>query len=120
MSDYGFFPPAETRCKSGSGFDIRDELRDELNNLRVEFGGPLFVNSGARSVEYNKLVGGAPNSLHTYGLAADIRWPVGSANRYRLLMDACELGFTGIGFYETFIHLDLRHIVGMQPSLWVG
>lgn len=43
---------------------ILQPLRDAL--------GPVHVLSGYRPVEVNKLIGGAPNSQHTEGLAADI------------------------------------------------
>ena len=49
------------------------ELIDKvLDPIRERWGVPLYVNSGYRCPELNKLVGGAPNSYHLRGMAADI------------------------------------------------
>lgn len=117
--DYGFFPPSETQCKCGCGLDIKDSLRDALNVLRGRVGGPLKVVSGARCEDYNRSVGGAPRSLHLVGYAADIAWPVTPAERHRLVVLASPV-FSGLGFYENFVHLDLRHYEHRAPSLWVN
>ena len=44
-----------------------------LEPLRKRFGQPIYVNSGYRSQELNRVVGGAVKSFHLYGRAADIR-----------------------------------------------
>lgn len=44
-----------------------------LQPLRNYLGKPITVNSGFRSVEVNKAVGGVSNSQHITGCAADIR-----------------------------------------------
>jgi uncharacterized protein YcbK (DUF882 family) len=44
-----------------------------LEPLRKRFGQPIYVNSGYRSQELNRAVGGAVKSFHIYGRAADIR-----------------------------------------------
>lgn len=43
-----------------------------LDPLRKSWGAPLYVNSGYRCLALNKLVGGAVNSHHVKGMAADI------------------------------------------------
>ena len=43
-----------------------------LQPLRNLYGGPIRVNSGFRSYAVNRAVGGARNSQHMYGEAADI------------------------------------------------
>lgn len=43
-----------------------------LDPLREAYGKPIFVNSGYRCDELNKAVGGAKNSHHRFGMAADI------------------------------------------------
>lgn len=43
-----------------------------LQPLREKLGKPVIVTSGYRNSEVNKLVGGAANSQHTKGQAADI------------------------------------------------
>ena len=44
-----------------------------LDPLRQQFGAPIIVNSGYRSIAVNNAVGGVPNSQHLKGQAADIR-----------------------------------------------
>ena len=44
-----------------------------LDPLRREFGKPIYVNSGYRSAQLNKAVGGTACSQHMRGEAADIR-----------------------------------------------
>lgn len=44
-----------------------------LDPLRLEWGRPVIVTSGYRCPKLNKAVGGASNSAHLYGQAADIR-----------------------------------------------
>lgn len=43
-----------------------------LDPLREAYGKPIYVNCGYRCPELNKAVGGAKNSQHLTGLAADI------------------------------------------------
>ena len=44
-----------------------------LEVLRERSGGPIVINSGYRSPQLNRAVGGASNSNHLTGCAADIR-----------------------------------------------
>ena len=46
-----------------------------LDPLRVILGKPVFINSGFRSERLNAMIGGARNSQHTAGMAADINVP---------------------------------------------
>ena len=61
-------PPAEV---------IRNLLRlaEGLELVRAALGNPIHVTSGYRSTRLNQLIGGAKNSLHIQGLAADILSP---------------------------------------------
>ncbi len=43
-----------------------------LDPVRIKFGNPIYVNSGFRSETLNKVIGGAKNSQHMKGQAADI------------------------------------------------
>lgn len=47
-------------------------VKTVLQPLRDALGVPVIVSSGYRSPQVNTAVGGAPNSAHLYGLAADI------------------------------------------------
>lgn len=44
-----------------------------LEPLREEWGGPITINSGYRSADHNRSVGGSATSLHLQGLAVDIK-----------------------------------------------
>ena len=44
-----------------------------LDPLRTAYKKPIYVNSGYRCEELNELIGGAKNSDHLKGMAADIR-----------------------------------------------
>ena len=56
-----------------------------LDPLREWYGKPVYVNSGYRSPVLNRLVGGAANSQHLKGEAADIT--AGSKEENRKLFD---------------------------------
>lgn len=48
-------------------------VKNILDPLREAWGAPIVVTSGYRCEKLNKVVGGAKNSQHLYGQAADIR-----------------------------------------------
>ena len=54
-----------------------------LDPLRRLYGQPIKINSGYRSSQLNKLVGGVPNSWHQLGNAADIH--ISSAGEAEIL-----------------------------------
>ena len=69
------FTLAEFRCKDGSDkVLVSEELLEKLEQLRAALKGKVTIgiNSGYRTPAYNKKIGGATNSNHTKGLAADI------------------------------------------------
>ena len=70
-----------------------EELRRRWNNLYGEGDDPIIINSGFRSPEVNKAVGGVPTSNHTTGCAVDIRCiGVEQALRYAaILLDISDL-----------------------------
>ena len=76
--------------------------------LRVcEMTGKQYViTSGYRSPKYNASVGGAKSSVHMTGKAIDISVRGSYAERSEFIVAASRAGFTGIGVYSTFIHLD--------------
>ena len=87
---------------------VKTALLDLCNELRLAFGKPIIVNSGYRSPEHNAAVGGVPNSYHVQGLAADLR-PMDPTDLPRLQALADKLNlFGGVGFYDTFVHIDAR------------
>lgn len=80
-----------------------------LEPIREAYGAPVFVNSGYRCPELNKLVKGAVNSYHLQGRAADVR----GSDIYRFksvvreLVDNGTIKPTEYIEYPTFIHIAL-------------
>lgn len=99
----------EFACNCGCGEKaVSPELVRRLQLLRQAVGVPIRVTSGVRCVAHNKAVGGAVNSQHLLGLAADITAPGVSL---RDLYDHAELlGFSGLGVapYGNYLHVDVR------------
>lgn len=58
-----------------------------LQPLREAVGHPLQITSGFRSPKVNKAVGGAKNSDHLYGRAADVQLWINGQNRNQFLFD---------------------------------
>jgi len=79
-----------------------------IQKLRDKVGMPLSVNSWYRCKEHNAKVGGAKASKHLLGIATDIRARRGSLRRKLIVAAAKKIGFKGIGYYKTFVHLDSR------------
>ncbi|MEA2460982.1 MAG: zinc D-Ala-D-Ala carboxypeptidase [Actinomycetota bacterium] len=80
-----------------------------LEALRAKSGDEAIgINSGFRSIPYNKCIGGASLSQHLYGTAADLR-VAGTTNRHARDI-ARRSQFHGIGCYSEFTHnhLDIR------------
>jgi len=80
--------------------------------VREQLGYALVINSGYRCWLHNALVGGAPLSMHKE-MAFDISL-IGK-NRFEVLEACKKAGFTGFGFYKTFLHVDCG-----RPRFWFG
>jgi len=52
--------------------NLKNLCEQVLEPLRLQVNEPIIISSGYRSPELNRLVGGAPNSQHMTGEAADI------------------------------------------------
>ncbi len=115
-----------TRNFKKSEFDSRDgahmpervlnnvmELAENLQRIREELGGrPITINSGYRSPEHNKMVGGSDESYHLEGMAADIVVEGLTPNQvhqaiYELMM-AGIIEDGGLAEYDDFVHYDIR------------
>lgn len=74
-----------------------------LERIRSLRPGPLRIVSGHRCCERNRKIGGADQSRHIYGDAADI--PPGRAT----VREAAEAGAVGIGERDGWaVHVDVR------------
>lgn len=102
------FVPAEVDCSHCGRMGVKPDAMDALQRLRSALRRPLRINSAYRCPEHNKAVGGAKNSQHLMGTAFDIStYNMGEVERLELLDAAKEAGFTGFGFYNSFLHVDI-------------
>ena len=116
------FSVPEFRCHGANCCDsilIDDALVAFLQQIRAHFGKPVTINSGYRCPSHNAAIGGAANSYHCRGMAADIS--VADTPPAAVAAYAQHLGVPGIGLYETaqdgfFVHIDTRP----QRFYWYG
>ena len=91
-----------------SNYDTVDiELLWVLQELRDHFNAAIVIVSGHRSPAHNRAVGGAGNSQHLYGRAADI---VIAGVTPAAVADYCVANYPrfSVGRYPTFTHIDTR------------
>lgn len=82
-----------------------EALRKKLGNV------PITVNSGFRSIAHNADVGGASDSMHLYGTAADLDVPGVSNQTVYRKAETC--GFSGLETYTAdHQHVDSRADLG--------
>ena len=107
------------RCKPREYAGCRYLARQYLEPMRRKFG-PCAVHSGYRTTEYNKQVGGEPNSFHIYprgdgnDQAVDVSFAKGTPTQWAAMASSIRSrkrgGRGGLGVYPTkgFIHIDIR------------
>ena len=89
---------------------VSEELLAKLEEARAYGGFTITVNSGYRSAAHNKKVGGATNSNHTKGLAADVVFMKdGKVVSAKLICCLCQaLGINGVAYIsDKAVHLDV-------------
>ena len=76
MLAVSFFPSSETRCRCNCGWDILPTFRAKLDEIRIAYGHPISLNSGARCLKHNAALipPGAKKSAHIDGCAADLTY----------------------------------------------
>lgn len=104
-SKYPNFKKSEFDCKETGENGMTHAFMFRLQALRGEYGKPMIVNSGFRSVKHSIEARKAKGGTHTKGIAADIR--ADGKARYEIAELAFKYGFTGIGIHKNFIHLDI-------------
>lgn len=104
------FKLKEFQCKGGTQeVKVHAQLIALLQILRTKVNKPIIVNSGYRTPEHNKKIGGSKDSFHMKGMAVDISIPKGWTVD-SLAELGKQIGFTGIGRYNNFVHFDVRPI----------
>ena len=111
-----YFTREEFSCQESGTNNMEQEFLEKLDRLRGACGFPFEVTSGYRHptkhpIEMKKAVPGT----HAQGIAADIKI-TNAAHRYTIVANALNLGFTGIGIDDDFVHVDTR---GSTPVLWL-
>lgn len=111
------FSLLEFRSKDGSSFpaDIVKNLTilaEQLQQLRNHFGKSVAITSGYRSPSHNLKIGGAKDSFHVRGMAADIQIqgvsPKLVYNAIELLIKSGKMIEGGLGLYDSWVHYDFR------------
>ena len=111
------FSRVEFACRCGCGFDTVDvELLEVLTTIRCAFNSPVTITSPCRCEKHNVNIGGSYGSKHKRGIAADIVVKgVTPDEVYKYLDDTYPTSY-GIGKYESFTHIDVRH----KKARWKG
>lgn len=111
------FKLSEFNSKDGSPMpdDVRHnviKLACNLQRLRNVLKARITVNSGYRSPNHNKAVGGAKNSQHLTGKAADIVVngfdSIQVKETIEQLIQDGEMLQGGLKAYNSFVHYDIR------------
>ncbi|MER5208322.1 D-Ala-D-Ala carboxypeptidase family metallohydrolase [Streptomyces sp. NPDC002825] len=125
------FDFSEFESKDGSGFSggkvsattVQENVRRnmyKLEALRKKCGDlPVTVNSGFRSISHNASVGGASNSMHLYGIAADVA--ISGLSTKSIYQKAETCGYSGLETYTvSWQHVDSRveYPYGSQSWWW--
>ena len=79
-------------------------VANRLQAVRDLLGRPIIISSGYRTLAHNKEVGGAENSLHINGMAADISVPGMTPKQ---LHDYLKNWNGGLGLYKYHVHVDI-------------
>lgn len=107
-----YFKEEEFICKCGCGQgEMNPLLLSGLEDFRYWLETPIHITSGFRCKEHNSKVGGAPNSQHLVGNAADIYVKgMSGPSLYKKLLKWNPTQFNGVGIGNTFIHVDCRAV----------
>ena len=115
-----YFTMNEFQCKDGCEMpatareNIKALVENVLDPLREQLGKPIYVNSGYRCPRHNLKVGGAVNSQHLKGEAADIR----CEDNVMLLRLIKEQGvFDQMIVYDSFIHVSYKRFGGNRKQV---
>lgn len=114
------FSPSEFNCKCRNQFcdgppphpDRTRHLAWTLQRIRDKIGASIRVTSAYRCTAWNEHVGGAAQSYHPRGMAADIDVmgvsPSEVADTVEEMMEKGDIPNGGLGRYKTFTHVDIR------------
>jgi uncharacterized protein YcbK (DUF882 family) len=88
------------------------QLAKNLQVLRDALGKTISITSGYRSPQHNKKIGGAKDSQHVKGMAADIKVTGMTPKEVALVIEGLieqgKIKQGGIGIYPSWVHYDIR------------
>lgn len=112
-----YFKEEEFKCPCCNRVFINPILIPTLDLIRSDYGKPMVVNSGFRCPSHNRTVGGAAQSEHLIGTAADIAC-TNNADRYKLVSLCYKHGIKRIGIGKTFVHIGVS-LSAAQEVIWL-
>lgn len=130
-----FLTWSELACKDGTPYPLEwrasraRDLAIVFERVRAIYNKPVTIGSAYRTPAHNRKVGGAQNSQHVQGRALDLYPPTGVTiaafqHSVRKLADQMVREgndlIGGIGYYPTFVHVDIRGGVGSPLIVWWG
>jgi uncharacterized protein YcbK (DUF882 family) len=114
-----YFNRDEFTCSYTGENEIKDEFIERLDALREACGFPFVIYSGYRAKSHPVEVNKTTTGTHVQGIAADIKVTDG-LQRFKIVEKAIQLGFTGIGVANGFVHVDDRSADDTTPYvMWV-
>ncbi|WP_342278421.1 MULTISPECIES: D-Ala-D-Ala carboxypeptidase family metallohydrolase [unclassified Candidatus Tisiphia] len=110
-----YFTHQELACRQTGQIILAAGFAEKLVALRSKFNCPMQLISTCRSKEYNRKIGGVPNSFHIYdypryGFTGCCAIDVATSDntiKGNLISLAWQLGWS-IGINKNFTHLDRR------------
>jgi uncharacterized protein YcbK (DUF882 family) len=102
-------------------FPLQYSALDKLQAFREHLDKPFIINSenhkrrGWRSVKENHDINRYQFSFHIAGCAFDVS--VQDLSPEEVAKEAEAFGFSGIGIYKTFTHIDTRALID-KPIIW--
>ena len=115
---FKYFKLEDFNCQETGENEMSRDFIHKLDELREACGFPFIITSGYRSPNHSIEKRKEKAGTHAQGIAADIKVSNGN-QRYKIVEQAIQMGFTGVGIARTFIHVDSR-IVGADkaPVMW--
>lgn len=122
-NDYPNFSKSEFDCKQTGDNKMRPEFMDLLQDIRNEWGKPIYINSGYRSPYHSVEAKKNRPGTHTHGIAADIK--ISGPDVAKFIALCYSLGVRRFGlqqkgpFSSRFIHIDIGDRILKAPqSTW--
>ena len=116
-----YFTLNEFRCPCCHSVRVAEALVFSLDMFRRIWAAPIIVNSGFRCLKHNKEVGGADNSRHLIGCAANVK--PNAPELFEAFKFEAENLFKFLPDWELIIYKNFIHIAvprNEQFYLWNG